>query len=513
MRPVSVERLADWVGGRLVGVEPAVATDVVAGPDVLIDSRVVSPRSLFVALAGDHSDGHAYVAAAHAAGAAAALVDHAIVGAGPQIVVPDPIAALAELGRAVLADVRARQHAEQRAELRVIGITGSSGKTSVKDLLAQVLSRVAPTIAPLGSFNNEIGVPLTASRVDSATRFLISEMGARGIGHIRYLCQITPPDVAVVLNVGQAHVGEFGSADRTALAKGELVEALGTGPASEDRYAVLNATDERVAAMAARTSAKVIWFVDPAHTGPDDSPDPPQPYVVWASGVTADDADRARFTLHLRTPAGSGEHPVTLGVSGRHQVANALAAAGAALACGLTGAQIATGLTAAVAVSHWRMEIAERPDATVVLNDAYNANPDSMAAALDTLVAIGRRRSRPTAAVLGGMLELGATSASAHEDLGRRVHELGIGQLVTVGDLAAGIADGAVAAGMASDQVLMVQDKTGLADRLVALLGAGTIVLVKASRGMGLETVAAELLAAGSDHGQGQQEGGTVRTT
>jgi len=483
-----VDRLAGWVSGRVVGVDPG--APVLVGPEVVIDSRTAHPGALFVALVGEHSDGHRHVAGAAAAGAAASLVRHEVPGGSVQVVVPDPVVALADLGRAVLADARAEQGGSgPRPPLRVVGVTGSSGKTSVKDLLGQLLAGVGPTVAPQGSFNNEIGVPLTAIRVEPDTRFLISEMGARGVGHIAYLCAITPPDVAVVLNVGQAHLGEFGSAEITAQAKGELVGALGRGPVSRHRFAVLNASDPRVAAMADRSDAAVIWFADARADA-----DPGGDRAVWATEVTSDDHDRAEFVLHLRTPDGTSTDPVRLQLSGRHQVANALAAAGAALACGLTGDQIADGLSSARAVSHWRMEITERSDGTTVLNDAYNANPDSMAVALDSLAAIGARRRRPTAAVLGDMLELGAGSAQAHHELGRSVHEHGVGLLVTVGELAHGIADGAVAAGLPADRVLVVQDKTGLADRLAGVINPGTVVLVKASRGMGLETVARALL-------------------
>lgn len=506
MKPVPLSRLAEWVDGRVVGLDLAGdGADSLVGPDVQIDSRQLTDRALFVALVGEHSDGHTYVARAHAAGAAAALVARELPAGGPQIVVDDPVAALADLGRAVLAQVRTTQQTQGRPPLQTIAITGSSGKTSVKDLLAQLLEPVGTTVAPHGSFNNEIGVPLTASRVEPGTRFLISEMGARGIGHIRYLCDITPPEVAVVLNVGQAHVGEFGSADVTALAKGELVEALGTGSAATGRTAVLNASDHRVRAMAGRTDAPVIWFTDDCATHEltgDPTLDPALGCAgdrsVWTEDVTTDEADRPSFTLHLRTGShrdtGTEAYPIMLQLTGRHQVANAAAAAAAALACGLTGPQIAAGLGAARSVSRWRMEIVERPDGLVVVNDAYNANPDSMAAALGTLATIGARRGLPTAAVLGDMLELGGSAAAAHRAVGELVHRLDIGLLVTVGDLAHGIADGAVAAGLPSERVVVVQDEAGLGDRLVDVIGAPTVVLVKASRGMALETVAEALL-------------------
>ena len=214
---------------------------------VTADSRAVSPGALFVALPGARADGHDFVPAAYAEGAAAALTRYPV-EAALCLVVPDPLLALGRLAR----------HLVDRAGatgLQVVGITGSQGKTSTKDLLAQVLEPVGPTVAPLGNLNNELGVPLTVSRIDEQTRYLVAEMGARGIGHIAYLCDIAPPRVGVVLNVGQAHVGEFGGQAAIAQAKGELVDAL-----PRDGVAVLNADDPLVWAMRSRTSARVLAF-------------------------------------------------------------------------------------------------------------------------------------------------------------------------------------------------------------------------------------------------------------
>ncbi|MGI8769198.1 MAG: UDP-N-acetylmuramoyl-tripeptide--D-alanyl-D-alanine ligase [Propionibacteriaceae bacterium] len=473
MRPVTLGQVADWVDGRVVG-----SPETVVGPDVLIDSRAVTPNAFFVALPGEHVDGHAYVGSALAAGAGAALVQRDT-STGPLVVVHDPLAALAALGRTVLAEA---------SGLTVIGVTGSSGKTSVKDLLAQLLVPAGATVAPYGSFNNEIGVPLTATRVGPGTRFLISEMGARGVGHIRFLCQIAQPDVAVVLNVGQAHLGEFGTPEVTAQAKGELVEALGRGSQSAGRVAVLNADDHRVAGMADRSDAAVIWCAVGSDPGGD--------RAVWAAAVTSDDLDRHSFELHLRHAGGTEQHPVGLQQPGRHKVANAVAAAGAALACGLAGGQIAAGLASAHVASRWRMELTERADGAMVLNDAYNANPDSVRAAVRTLAVLGRRGGRRTIAVLGDMLELGPDGAAAHRAVGALVHELGIDRLITVGPLSGAIADGALDAGLGGDRVTVVQDKEVAGELVAGELGPEHVVLIKASRGMGLETIADRLLRA-----------------
>jgi UDP-N-acetylmuramoyl-tripeptide--D-alanyl-D-alanine ligase len=455
--------VAGAVGGALTGDAAAEVTG-----KVTVDSRTVAPGDLFVALPGERVDGHDFLAAAAAAGAAAALVsrpDPAL----PGVAVDDPVAGLGRLAAAVHARLTARG-------LRTVGITGSSGKTSTKDLLGQVLAAVAPTVSPPGSFNNDIGLPLTVLDADEQTRFLVLEMGARGPGHIARLCAVARPQVGVVLNVGSAHLGEFGSADGVARAKGELVEAL-----AEDGTAVLNADDPRVLAMAARTRARVVT------TGRGADAD------VRASDVVLDEQARARFTL----TAQGESHPVALQVVGEHQVANALSAAAAALALGLSPAQVAGALSAAAPRSRWRMEVTRRGDGVTVVNDAYNANPESMRAALAALAGLpGRRRI----AVLGAMAELGPGAPAEHERLGRDAAAAGTDLIVAVGADAVGIADGAVAAGRrAGEESVHVPDRTAARDLLDDLLRPGDVVLVKASRSYGLERLAADLLGDGAD--------------
>ncbi|RKS74109.1 UDP-N-acetylmuramoyl-tripeptide--D-alanyl-D-alanine ligase [Motilibacter peucedani] len=460
----TLEQLAAAAGGRVIGGE---ASTRVTGP-VVIDSRAVEPGALFVAVPGEHVDGHDYAGAALAAGAAAVLASRPV--DGPAVLVDDTTGALASVAAA---------HLRALPDLTTVGVTGSSGKTSTKDLLAAVLEAAAPTVATAGSFNNELGLPLTVTRADAGTRWLVLEMGARGVGHIAALCAVAPPRIGVVLNVGSAHVGEFGSREVTARAKGELVEAL---PA--DGVAVLNADDPLVSAMAGRTSARVVTFgLTPAAD-------------VSARATSLDPLGRASF--ELVTPEGSAE--VVLQVSGEHQVANALAAAAVGREAGLAVADVAAALSAAAARSRWRMEVTERADGVTVVNDAYNANPESVRAALKALAGMGRsvpRGSLPrrTWAVLGEMRELGATSRDEHDALGRLVVRLDIHRLVAVGEPARPIALGAGLEGSWGGEAAWVPDVDAALAVLRAELEPGDIVLVKASRAVGLERVAAALLA------------------
>jgi UDP-N-acetylmuramoyl-tripeptide--D-alanyl-D-alanine ligase len=454
--PTSLAGVAEVTGGRLDAV-PDPSREV-TGP-VVIDSREAAPGSLFVALAGERADGHDFAAAAVQGGAVAVLAERPV--GVPAVVVGSAVQALADLARDAVGRVPA---------LDVVAVTGSSGKTSTKDLLAHVLARRGPLVAPPGSFNNDVGLPLTALRVDAATCTLVVEMGARGPGHIARLCAVTPPDVGVVLNVGTAHLGEFGSRDRVAAAKGELVEALPpTGTA------VLNADDPLVAAMASRTGAGTLRFG--AAAGAD----------VRATGIRLDDEARPRFLLHL--PDGSAE--VALALHGTHHVDNALAAAAAAHALGLAPDEVAGALGTARPASRWRMEVTRRADGLVVVNDAYNANPESVRAALAALAAM--RRGRRTWAVLGEMRELGAGSAVEHEDVGRAAARLGIARVVAVGEAARPLLTGARAGGD-DERGTWVPDVDAAIALLAREAAPGDVVLVKASRAIGLERVAAALL-------------------
>jgi UDP-N-acetylmuramoyl-tripeptide--D-alanyl-D-alanine ligase len=459
--PLSLAQLARITGGRLDG-DP----EVVVSGEVVIDSRRVGPGGLFAAVAGDRSDGHDFAAAAVAAGAAAVLATRPV--PVPSVLVADVPAALGALARFVVDSLPATQ---------IAGITGSSGKTSTKDLAAQLVERLGPTIAPAGSFNNEFGHPLTVLRADAATRYMVLELSARGRGHIAYLCRIAPPRYGMVLNVGRAHAGEFGGLDQVALAKGELVEAL---PAAGG-VAILNADDPRVLALASRTPARIVTF--------SAAPDSAAP--VRAADVRLDELGRPSFTL--LTPEGPA--PVALRLHGSHNVPNALAAAALAHELGLGLADIADGLSAAVARSRWRMEVRQRPDGVTVINDAYNANPESVRAALDALrhmVRDGRGF-----AVLGHMAELGDTSRASHEDTGEYAAQVlgpALAGLIAVGEEAAPLLTGARRVRSWHGEAVGVADGAAALDVLANQLKPGDVVLVKASRAARLEGVAADLL-------------------
>jgi len=420
-----------------------------------VDSRAVVAGGLFVAVPGEHVDGHDFAGAAVQAGAAAVLGARAT--GVPTVVVDDPVRALGVLARRVV----------DALHPTVLALTGSQGKTGTKDFLAQVLAATGKTIWTEGNRNNEIGVPLTVLRATSDTRFLVLEMGARGVGHIAELCAIAPPEVAAVLNVGTAHIGEFGSREAIAAAKGEIVEALpSTGTA------VLNADDDLVVEMRRRTSARVLTFGVAGD-------------VSWR-GLELDELGRPSFDLGYD----GAWVPLRLLEAGAHQAANAAAAAALALAVGLPLAEVVTALGSARSLSPWRMALHERADGLVVVNDSYNANPASMKAALDALAAIGERGRRRTVAVLGEMLELGPTSAEQHAEVGVHAAGVSVDILVTVGSAAEAIADGARLTPNWAGEVVLTAGREQAADWLRHNVGARDVVLVKASRGAALEHLA-----------------------
>jgi UDP-N-acetylmuramoyl-tripeptide--D-alanyl-D-alanine ligase len=497
---LTLAQLADIVGGELVDVSPADADRIRISGTVEFDSRAVTPGGLFLALPGARSDGHDHAAAAIAAGAVAVLaarpvgvpavvvkpgndavaeadsgasvLEHDVDGSGAAV-----LRALALLAGAVAAELVA-------AGLTIIGVTGSSGKTSTKDLLAAVLAPLGEVVAPPGSFNNELGHPWTVLRATTDTDYLILELSARHPGNIAALAAIAPPSIAVVLNVGTAHLGEFGSREAIAATKAELPQAV---PASG--VVILNADDPVVAAMADQTAAQVVRV---ARSSDAD---------VWAEDVTLDELARPRFTLH----AAGAQTDVSLAVHGDHQVSNALCAAAVALECGASLDQVAAALDAAGPVSRHRMQVHTRDDGVTVVNDAYNANPDSMRAGLKALAWMAKSggpepgQKRKSWAVLGEMAELGDDAIAEHDSIGRLAVRLDVSRLVVVGTgrSMSAMHHGAVMEGSWGSEAVMVADADAALALLRAELQDGDVVLVKASNSAGLGALADALAGDG----------------
>ncbi|SDC29709.1 UDP-N-acetylmuramoyl-tripeptide--D-alanyl-D-alanine ligase [Actinokineospora iranica] len=483
MIPLTLQEVADAVGGRLHRADPAA---VVTG-GVEFDSRRVGPGGLFVAMPGEKVDGHDFAGRAVEAGAVAVLAAREV--DAPAVIVPPVSPAHSRAyalsadrdgsGAAVLAGLAALARAVvdrlTESGLTVVGITGSSGKTSTKDLIAQLLTPMGPTVAPPGSFNNELGHPWTALRADADTSHLVLELSARGPGHIAALCETAPPRIGAVLNVGSAHLGEFGSRADIARTKGELVEKL---PA--DGVAILNADDPLVAAMAERTRARVVLVgeAEAAH--------------VRATGITLDEQARASFRL----VTDQGQAKVSLALHGAHHVGNALTAAAVALELGATPQEVADRLSGAQRVSARRMEVITRPDGVTVVNDSYNANPESVRAALKTLATMARTGNRRRSwAVLGVMGELGDSAVQAHDEIGRLAVRLDINRLVVVGEQARAMHQGASLEGSWGEESVLVPDVDAAVALLRAELAPGDVVLVKASKAAALWRVAEALLA------------------
>lgn len=454
MRPVTAQWIANAVSGELAAEVDALVSSVEK------DSRAVLPGALYVAFVGERVDGHAYAPQAFAAGATLALVSQPV--AGPHVLVEDVAAALGQLARAYLALLRTE------GELTVIGITGSNGKTTTKDLLAQVLPAV---VAPEGSFNNEIGLPLTVLRADAETRHLVLEMGASAPGDLAYLTGIAPLDIAVVLTVGSAHLGGYGSPEALAEEKATLLDGLVSGG-----VALLNADDARVAAMSerpvlARDARQARTF---GTTAPAD---------VLAEHLSLD-RGRAAFDVD--------DHAVALRLVGEHHVTNALAAIAVGLACRMPIGDVAGLVSQAQPLSAHRMALTERQDGVWILDDSYNASPESMRAALRALKEVAT--TGRSFAVIGEMREMGEASRAGHEEVGLDAVRLRIDHLLVVGEGAKPAYASAVREGSWGDEAAYVATIDEARAFLDGRLTRGDTVLIKASHGSGLWKLADDLL-------------------
>ena len=458
MIALPLAEIAEILHGELRLHAPDTAETVVDGV-VDTDSREMSTGSIFVAKPGEVTDGHNFVAAAADAGAALAIVERPVDVAISQIVVPDAVAALADLAREVVARGRAG------GGLKIVGITGSNGKTTTKNFLARILAEEGETVAPVRSYNNEVGAPLTMLRVTSSTRFLVSEFGAAGAGSIAHLAGLVNPDVSVVLMVGLAHAGGFGGIEETAKAKSELVAA-----ARADGTAVLNIDDPRVWALgglARERGMSVVGFGQ--HPDAD----------VRADRIDVD-AHGTAAVIHV-----DGEEiPLRLQVLGAHHVHNALAAIAAARVLGVPAAASISRLETVEIAERWRMQ-PMGSDRVRIINDAYNASPDSMAAALRTLAQIAAPGER-TVAVLGAMSELGETAGEEHDRIGLLAVRLNIQRIVVVGADARRLYLAAVGEGSWDGEAVHLPDADAAFEYLTGELRDGDRVLVKSSNSAGL---------------------------
>jgi len=433
--------------------------------EVTTDSREVTPGGIFVAKPGECDDGHRFAPDAAAAGAALLIVERLLDLPLPQIVVTDSVVALGAFAAEVVRRVRAR------GRLRVIGVTGSNGKTTTKNLLRDILCEVGPTVAARKSFNNEVGVPLTMLEVTWETEFLVLEMGASRTGDIARLIRLVIPDIGIVLKVGLAHAGEFGGIEQTVRAKAEMVTDL-----CASGVAVLNGDDPRVAAMAELTPARVVQFGLGRGT------------EVRATDVTV----HSRGTDFTLTVAGEAGVRVRFGVLGEHHIMNALAATAAARCLEVPVATIVAALERVTLAERWRMQVLGGRGNITIINDAYNASPDSMAAALKTLAQIRHPEGRAIA-VLGEMSELGEYAGDEHDQIGLLAVRLNIAQLVVVGHSARRVHLSAIKEGSWDGESHFVETPAAALSFLRDSLHDHDTVLVKSSNSAGLRFLGDEL--------------------
>ena len=450
MIAMKASEIASVVQGTLHG------DDVTVSQAAVINSSEATPGSLFLAIKGERVDGHDFVADARTHGAVLTLSTKSV--EGPHILVADVVKALGKLAQHVRSNL---------LNLIVIGITGSQGKTTTKELMASILSAAAPTVAPHGNFNNEIGAPLSLLNCTESTKYCIVEMGARHKGDIAHLCSIAQPNIGVVLKVGTAHLGEFGSIEAIAETKSELISSLST-----DATGILGTYDAFTPKMAALHKGKNFTFGEGAECD-----------------IRATDIEVREGRAHFDLVTPEGRSAVGLRIVGLHQVANALAVASVATVLGFSLDQIASGLSTAESHAKWRMEINELPS-LVLINDAYNASPEAMAAALQTLVHFAQERGGESWAFLGKMNELGESSDADHAGVGTLASELGIDHLVCVGAPQYGAK---ITAGSATTVHLCADKAEALV--VAAHINPGDVALVKASRSEKLEELADSISA------------------
>jgi len=447
---------------------------------VSTDTRTLKKGDLFVPLKGDNFDGHRFIGEALEKGASGFLTTewNSKAKSKPKLELDNSIAVI-EVDDTLKAYQDIAHYVRERLAARVVGITGSTGKTSTKDMLASILSRSMKISYPPENYNNEIGVPFTILQADEKTEVIVLEMAMRGLGQIHELAEIGRPDIGVVTNIGVAHFELLGSEEMIFEAKSELMKSL-----DADGRAVLNQDDPKVMKLRDLTRASIVTF------GMDKKAD------IFCSNVTLDSQGCVSFDLHLKD---GDAVPVALPVPGKYNIYNALAAAAVSFILGVSSQVIKTGLERAT-LSSMRMEVLTTPSGLTILNDAYNAAPDSMKAALETLKEVsgqarhgGQVRS---VAILGDMLELGALTAVSHLQVGSMAADAGVDLLITIGEKAQLIAEGASKAGVDSEKIRSFGEITEGSDELFKLVSPGDVILVKASRAMKFENVVKVLVGA-----------------
>lgn len=459
MIPLTLGQIASAVGGVLYSAVDS--NEFTVSGAVCTDSRELTAGGIFVAKPGEYQDGHDYIPQAQERGATAAIVERVNASVSlPQILVPNSIAALSQLAAHVLQEVRGR------GNIRVVGITGSNGKTSTKNMLAKILSAHGNTVAPIASYNNEVGAPLTILRIDFDTRFLIVEMGAAGVGSIERLARIAPPDIGIELKVGLAHAGVFGGLEVTKQIKAELLPYV-------SQLTILNQDDPLVMQMETHTPVQTFGFDASSH------------YRIANPKLTIGGTS---FELQH----GGHNYPIQLRVLGEHQLYNATAAIAAAHGLGVDIQSAITVLEGMELAERWRMQLLQRSDGVRIINDAYNASPDSMRAALQTLATLGRQGHR-TVAVLGAMAELGELAQESHDYIGRLVVRYNIDQLFVIGEDAKIIHMAATQEGSWDGESVFIAEPTDAVDLINSLLTAGDVVLVKSSNSAGLRFIGDQL--------------------
>jgi len=462
MISLSLHEIAKIIGAELIGAGETMITN-----SVETDSRLVKAGSLFVAKPGEVTDGHLFVSNALANGAVAAIVEHKVDEEINQLVVKDSVHALGLLAEFVVAEVKAK------GNLQVIGVTGSNGKTTTKNMLREVLSLAGETVAPEESFNNEVGAPYSMLKITSNTKYLVVELGADGLGSISYLAKMCKPDIGIELKVGLAHAGEFGGIEITENIKAELVEEM-----DSNGIALLNIDDSRVASMASRTKAKVIGF------GTNEQ----SQYRATEISLSLEGT-----SFIFNRPDGS-KAAVRLQILGEHHVYNALAALSVGDLLGVDRTASIRALENMNLAERWRMERQVRKDGLVVINDAYNASPESMRAALQTLAQLGRLSGKRTIAVMGEMAELGEFSAVEHDAIGRIAVRLNLSQVVVVGLGAKLIHMGASQEGSWDGESKYFDEISDALGFLRGMLTGEEIVLVKSSKSANLRYLGDDLL-------------------